>query len=221
VVHTWAELTTDEEEEPMKAQAPYRTKMRDSMVAIASRIVAVEGLAALQARRIALEAGCAVGTLYNVFGGLDFLIIEANATTLDELGAVLAKADVATAAGSNADRLLALALAYLGFANDNSNAWRAVFEHHMSPGTEVPAWYRERQGRLFGMVEAILQSTIADPVARSSSARALFSAVHGIVTIALDRKLGDFDLEEARRQVTFVVKAVAAGLARDNPASAG
>ncbi len=195
-------------------QAPYRTKMRDSMVMIASRIVNEEGLAAVQARRISQEAGCAVGTLYNVFGGLDYLIIEANAATLATLGEALAKADAASGnpAAPLAQRLLALANAYLRFANDNSKAWRAVFEHHMTPGTEVPAWYRERQGGLFALIESLLKDVVADPAARGSAARALFSAVHGIVAISLDQKLGDFDLAEAERQVQFVVKSVANGL---------
>lgn len=203
-------------------QAPYRTKMRDSMVAIASRIVNEEGLAAVQARRISQEAGCAVGTLYNVFGGLDFLIIEANAMTLATLGETLAKAN-ADAANSETpalgDRLLALALGYLKFADANSRAWRAVFEHHMTPGTDVPTWYRERQGGLFALIEALLSKVIADPSARSSAARAMFSAVHGIVAISLDEKLGAFDLAEAERQVRFVVKSVADGLAGPSTAT--
>ncbi|MEQ1615200.1 MAG: TetR/AcrR family transcriptional regulator, partial [Hyphomicrobiaceae bacterium] len=195
-------------------QAPYRTKMRDSMVMIASRIVNEEGLAAVQARRISQEAGCAVGTLYNVFGGLDYLIIEANAATLATLGEALARADAASGnpAAPLAQRLLALANAYLRFANDNSKAWRAVFEHHMTPGTEVPAWYRERQGGLFALIESLLKDVVADRATRGSAARALFSAVHGIVAISLDQKLGDFDLAEAERQVQFVVKSVANGL---------
>jgi AcrR family transcriptional regulator len=199
---------------PIMTQASYRTKMRDSMIVIASRIVTEEGLPAVQARRISQEAGCAVGTLYNVFGGLDFLIIEANAVTLAALGETLAKADGEAAAGpsSSADRLMALALAYLSFANGNSMAWRAVFEHHMTPGTDVPAWYRERQGGLFALIEAQLVKVIADPAERGSAARALFSAVHGIVAISLDHKLGDFDLTEAERQVRFIVKSVAGGL---------
>ena len=195
-------------------QAPYRQKMRDDMLAIANRIVAAEGLAALQARRIALEAKCAVGTLYNVFGGLDYLIIEANACTLDGLGAELAQANQIAATGTVADRLLALALAYLGFANKNTRAWRAIFEHQMSPNSEVPDWYRQRQGTLFGLVEDILDRVDPNPAVRISNARALFSAVHGIVAISLDSKLGDFDYAEAERQVRFIVTTIAAGLAQ-------
>ena len=195
-------------------QAPYRQKMRDDMLAIANRLVATEGLGALQARRIALEAKCAVGTLYNVFGGLDYLIIEANACTLDSLGVELASANQAAAAGSVAERLLALALAYLGFANTHTKAWRAVFEHQLAANVEVPDWYRQRQGTLFALVEDILDRVDPNPVVRISNARALFSAVHGIVAISLDSKLGDFNYAEAERQVRFVVTAIATGLAK-------
>ncbi len=192
--------------------APYRTQMRDSMVEIASRIVGSEGLAALQARRISQEAGCAVGTLYNIFGGLDMLIVEANATTLAALGRALTEAGERVMAKPIGDRLLALALAYLQFATDHSHAWHAVFEHHMAPGNDVPAWYRDRQRDLFALVETILVDVVDDTDERTSAARALFSAAHGIVAISLDQKLGDFNLAEAQRQIKFVVKSVADGL---------
>jgi AcrR family transcriptional regulator len=206
----------------MTATVPYRSQMRDRMVAIGSRIITDEGLGALQARRVAQEAQCAVGTLYNVFGGLDYLIIEANALTLEALGAALLRADVEAgglAAGADA-RLRALALAYLHFATDHSHAWRALFEHHMASGNNVPAWYRERQGRLFAMVEEILHRTFDDPSDRVMNARALFAAVHGIVSIALDRKLGDFDLAQTERQVRFIAGSVARGLDPNSPVPA-
>lgn len=190
--------------------APYRTKMRAAMIEIATRIVDAEGLPAVQARRVSQEAGCAVGTLYNVFGGLDYLIIDANALTLAKLGELLTSADDASLA--LADRLVALAKAYLDFATTHSNTWRAVFEHHMSPGSTVPDWYRERQDALFGLVETILEGVVADKARRRSAARALFSAVHGIVVIALDQKLGAFETSEAQWQVEFVVRSVAGGL---------
>ncbi len=193
-------------------QGSYRTKMRDHMLEIANRIISAEGLAAVQARRVAQEAGCAVGTLYNVFGGLDLLIIEANARTLDALRDKLARANEAASAAPMSDRLLGLALEYLEFASTHDKSWRAVFDHQMAPGAEVPSWYRERQGTLFALVETVLENTIADVALRASNARALFAAVHGIVVISLDSKLGNFDYGETQRQVRFVVGSVANGL---------
>lgn len=193
-------------------EVPYRQKMHARMLEIATSVIATDGLAALQARRVAQEAGCAVGTLYNVFGGLDDLIIAANAQTLDRLGEALSQSDHATADQAIKPRLLALALAYLAFAKNNSSAWRAVFEHQLGAGARVPDWYRERQAALFAIVEQVLGNAIVDVTLRTSAAKALFSAVHGIVTLSLDQKLGDFDPIEAERQVRFIVAASADGL---------
>ena len=47
------------------------------------------GLAALKARDLAREAGCAVGTIYNVFEHLDELILCVGSRTLAMLDAAL------------------------------------------------------------------------------------------------------------------------------------
>lgn len=198
----------------MSDQAPYREKTKTAMLAIAERIIAEEGLPAIQARRIAREADCAVGTLYNIFTSLDDLIIAVNARTLTALGDKLAEARDASKDADLAARLMALALAYLRFATVHQKPWRAVFEHHMSEGREVPAWYREAQDHLFALVEQVLADRLPDQLARRRAARALFSAVHGIVAISLDHKLGQFDAAETEAQVRFIVGAASRGLAQ-------
>jgi AcrR family transcriptional regulator len=191
----------------------YRQKLKAAMLSIAARILEAEGLEALQARRVAREAGCSVGTLYNIFENLDYLIIAANARTLEDLGRALIAACDASAKAALEDRLQALALASLRFAVVHQKSWRAVFEHHMTSGQPVPGWYREAQAKQFGLVEEVLLDVMPEPKTRSRAARALFSAVHGIVALALDRKLGEFDAVETEAQVRFVVTAAAKGLA--------
>jgi AcrR family transcriptional regulator len=191
----------------------YREKLQSAMLSIAARILEAEGLEGLQARRIAREAGCSVGTLYNIFASLDDLILVANAHTLEDLGRALIVARDASAHASLEDRLQALALAYLRFAVVHQKSWRAVFEHHMTSGQPVPAWYREAQAKQFGLVEEVLRDLMPEPIVRARAARALFSAVHGIVALALDRKLGEFDLAETEAQVRFVMAAASKGLA--------
>ena len=194
------------------SEQSYRDKTRAAMLAIAERILAEEGLAAIQARRIAREADCAVGTLYNIFDGLDELIVAANARALEALGRSLAAARDAAADRTPAGQLMALALAYLAYAARHEKPWRAIFEHHMSPGHDVPVWYRDAQARLFALVEEALADTLADPAERIRAARALFAAVHGVVAISLDHKLGQQDLRETEAQVRFIVTAASNGL---------
>ena len=124
----------------------YRNKLKANTLLVAKRIVENEGLSALQARRIAQEAGCSVGTIYNLYDGLDDLIIRVNAGTLQDLGAKLAAQQ--TTGENLAEDLTVLALAYLSFALDSQTSWRAVFEHQLSKDKTVPDWYRERQAEL-------------------------------------------------------------------------
>jgi AcrR family transcriptional regulator len=206
---------------PTSAPPTYRDEMRMKMLSIAKRVLADEGLAALQARRVADEAGCAVGTIYNVFKSLDNLIIEANSLTLSDLGAsliaVAQNSQVAAGKATVAERLQALGLAYLDFAVEHNKAWRAVFDHHMAPGNPVPDWYRQKQAQLFGLVEQVLGDVIVDGEHRSRAARALFSSVHGVVMLSLAGTLGPTDRAETEAQVRFIVRAVADGVTRSGP----
>ena len=194
------------------AERTYRERLRTNTLLVARKIVSSEGLTALQARRVAQEAGCSVGTIYNLYDGLDDLVINVNAATLEDLGANL-KAEMQQSAGvALSERLTGLALAYLGFALDSQPSWRAVFEHQLAKDRTVPDWYRERQAGLFAIVEDILASAVSDARERAMAARALFSAVHGIVSLALDQKLGGFDRAATESQIRFIVGTAARGL---------
>ncbi len=195
------------------SDAPFRTRLKLRMLQIAERLLEEEGLPGVQARVIAKEADCAVGTLYNIFNGLDGLIVAANTQTLRAFGRAGEAAMRRTGDRPFGDQLEALALAYLDFAVTHSRRWKAVFDHQMSGGESVPAPYRIDQNRLFALIELPLATIIPDPAERASAARSLFAAVHGIVALALDRKLGPFDAAETERQVRFIVDLMARGLA--------
>ena len=198
----------------MTMTAPdYRERLKTTILMVARDVLVNEGLGALQARRIAREADCSVGTIYNLYGNLDLVALSANAMTLSDLKDDLAKA-LQTADDTLAARLDALASAYLSFAINKQHAWRAVFEHRLaSETTKVPDWYRDAQEELFALVQQALTKTIDDVPQRREAARALLSAVHGVVSIALDQKRGDFDAAATASQVKFVARTLARGLA--------
>ena len=191
----------------------YRQKLKANTLVVARRIVVSEGLAGLQARRIAQEAGCSVGTIYNLYDGLDDLILRVNAGTLETLGESLVRHRELSAGQDLPLRLTQLALAYLSFALESEMAWRAVFEHQFAKPRVVPEWYLDCQNNLFAIVEGILEPAVRDESERRLAARALFSAVHGIVSLALDQKLGGFDRASTEAQIRFIVSAAAKGLA--------
>ncbi|MFA9474534.1 MAG: TetR/AcrR family transcriptional regulator [Filomicrobium sp.] len=190
----------------------FRNKLRESILEIGKRLIEEEGLSSVQARRIAIEAGCAVGSIYNVFEDLDELIIELNRRTLDELEAKLQAAHDQPKQATTHGRLLALARAYFLYATNHKMPWRAIFEHQLPEGRTAPPEYREDQDRLFALVEECLANDITEKDQRKNAARALFASVHGIVSLSLDRKLGDFEPEATRRQIEFLIGCTAHGL---------
>jgi AcrR family transcriptional regulator len=195
------------------AREPFRVRLRQEVIGLAERIVTSEGLPALQARRVAGDAGCSVGTVYNVFGDLDGLIIAVNERTLDLLGEPLTSAFEKNAKHPTAGRLTALALAYMQFAIANQLRWRAVFEHRLPAAREVPEHYRANQARLLSLIEETIAREIPDKDKRSHAARALFAAVHGIIALALDNRMSPFDAGTVEAEIRFIVRAAAAGLA--------
>ncbi len=189
-----------------------RAHLREKALIAAQRILSEEGLSGVQARRVAEAAGCSVGTLYNLYPRLDDLVIAVNAATLSRLGEQVHAAMRAQLAREPEAVLEAMALAYLDFAQANRACWQAVFQHGLSEGQVVPDWYRAHQNDLFAMVEEILAPQITDPDECRMASRTLFGAVHGVVSLALDEKLGAFDPAPVRDQVAFLISAVVRGL---------
>jgi hypothetical protein len=91
-------------------------------------------------------------------------------------------------------RLTNMTLAYLDFAARNTMRWRAVFDHRLANGRELPAWYVEDQRPLFEPIEGPLPTLQpeAAPEARLLIARSLFSAVHGLCCWAWRRSFSAF-----------------------------
>lgn len=197
-----------------------RANLRDALIEAAEKTIAAGGLTQLRARQLAFEVGCAVGAIYNVVSDIDDLILAVNERTLQLLEAELTKPVVgpepsALRSEPAIEKLVQLALGYLNFAADHGPRWRAIFEHRMSAGGEIPDWYRARQRRLFGFLDqplSELQPQLS-PARRLAIARSLFSAVHGIVALGLDEKIEAIALPDLREQLTFVVTAMGRGLA--------
>ncbi|MGA2044687.1 MAG: TetR/AcrR family transcriptional regulator [Roseiarcus sp.] len=203
-----------------------RVALRDALEASAARIIGERGYQALRAREVAADVGCALGAIYGVFPDLDALILAVKQRTLDALDAEitrrLAAAD-ASAAQSGASRqeqaersLHSLARLYLAFASENPRLWRTVFEHRV-PDSKVPDAYLARLDRVLTYVEHPL-ATLAPTMPRRERAlfaRALFSAVHGIVALGLDGKLGALSAQSLQWQVGALVHAAVLGLAAE------
>jgi AcrR family transcriptional regulator len=203
---------------PMAKQGDRYAELRTRLIDAAERQIAENGLAAVKARDLAREAGCSVGTIYNVFDHLDELVLCVGSRTLAMLDRTLGKAQSRGSDGSTeepVDHLVRLALAYLEFAAAHTVRWRALFEHRMSEVRPPPDWYIEQQHALFAQVERPLLTLLPelDADARRILARTLFSAVHGIVALGLEEKLVSLPVSDLRTQLAATVRAITAGRA--------
>lgn len=166
-----------------------REELKEISLQAAEQLVAANGLGGLSARKVVACIGYTVGSLYMVFRNLDDLIIQMNERTLDSLHEALERALAHRPPPSAAIRVLAQA--YLEFALTQTNRWLALYEHRMPDDQAMPDSFTEKVSRIFGLVQQHLALLCPQ---RSSNdvelaARALWSGIHGVCMLSLDRKL--------------------------------
>ncbi|MEL6206893.1 MAG: TetR/AcrR family transcriptional regulator [Pseudomonadota bacterium] len=168
-----------------------RADLRQRLVDAAEARVRAGGLSTLRARDLAKEAGCAVGAIYNVFDDMTALGLAVNARTFARFGQSVRDALAASGEQSPREELKTMGRTYLNFAASDPYAWRALFDIQMSDKQDVPHWYVTELGRLFTIIHGPLSRLRPDlPKAEIDLlTRALFSSVHGIVLLGLERRL--------------------------------
>lgn len=193
--------------------APKRELLRETLLQIAERTIDEKGYQALRARALTDEAGCALGALYTVFPDMDALMIEVKLRILDQLDATMA---AVTVEGAEA-QLLALADTYLGFAVSCKRRWQTLFQHRLADEAIMPELYFQRLAEIFAHVEKPLAAILplSSAAARASTGRALFAAVHGIVVLGLEQRLGQTDEQAIRVQFHILVQSAIAGLTQN------
>ncbi len=197
-------------------------QLRQSLLeAIAARITQ-SGLSSVTTRSLASEVGCSVAGIYRIFGDLDSLILESNLGTLILFDGYIARTrqeGFARHPAGARDFLVRLALAYLDFALDHPNRWRALFEFRWASADRmIPEWYALEQVRLFSYIEGPLRILCPDLESEPLKllARSLFSVTHGLVSLGLDQRLMPVSPDLLREQIRLVVDATSAGLGRSD-----
>ena len=190
-----------------------RAKLREDLILAAEKSIARGGLAGLKTRDLARQIGCANGAVYNLVEDMDELILRVGSRTLARLDAALSEAE-SRGPAVPADMLVRIALAYCDFAAENLQLWRALFEHRMAPGKDLPEWAIGEQMNMFRHIHRPLAVLYPKRSAEqlSVTARSMFSAVHGMVALGLEQKLIAVPLEALRSEVATIVTAMVTGL---------
>lgn len=155
----------------------------------AESILEEEGYKGLSTRKVAAAIGYTVGTLYLVFEDQEDMVLQINGRTLDALYEWLrARRGNATA---TREMLLALAEAYIAYAETETPRWNLLFEYIAAEGNELPDWYQAKLGKVFGLVEMALKP-LADQRSMQEiqqAARVLWASVHGICTLKIRHRM--------------------------------
>jgi hypothetical protein len=93
-----------------------------------------------------------------------------------------------------------------------------LFEHRLPDGAAAPSWLVEDQNRLFSHVEAPLAELLPHENAMqlAMTARSLFSAIHGVVSVGLDEKLANMSTTALDKQVARTARVLVTGLVAEH-----
>lgn len=181
-----------------------RAALREKLIDVAEHSIAEHGLHSLKAREVAKEAGIALGAIYTHFSDMQALIMAVNGRTFHRLGEQVTQAVQAANTDSPNRQMVVMAHAYLAFAAENTALWRALFDLEMSTDGTVPDWYLRELAALFALIAAPLSRIYPerDKEALDLTVRAMFSAVHGIVLLGLEKRISAVPLPKIEEMIT-------------------
>lgn len=171
-----------------------RDELREIIISAGHRHMSDVGFAHFSAREVAKRIGYSIGTIYNVMGSYDALILAINGRTLDLwLDYLVGRLD-----GTTDDRLKQAIGAYFEFAVVNRHAWAALYDFRLPDDIEPPRDYQDKVTAITAVVvrelAAVLPSSHRDKA--GSLARSLLATVHGHCFFTLNgtfRMLGETD----------------------------
>jgi AcrR family transcriptional regulator len=166
----------------------------EAILKVATDLAEADGLRGVGLRAIAAQLGISPGTIYNVVGDMDDVVLMLNAQTLQRLQKVLlSEILVGREAMLN---VFAVADAYITFVLDNAKSWSVILEHSLASDKKSPDWYQEELDKTIGLVDRVLKPIISDKRERRRSVAALWAALQGLASLAASGKLSMVDQDD-------------------------
>ena len=161
-----------------------RGELREMIVREGHRQMSDVGFARFSAREVAKAIGYSIGTLYNVFGSYDQLILAINGRTLE-----LWLADLEARLAEQAEeRLHAAVAAYFEFAMRHGNAWTALYDFRLPENETMPEDYQRKVTAITDVVVREIAAAVPKEHRDMAPAlaRSLLATVHGHCYFALN-----------------------------------
>jgi AcrR family transcriptional regulator len=182
---------------------PLHKTSQEAILNVASALADAEGLRGVGVRAIAARLGISPGTLYNVIGDIDDIILRVNAQTLIRLRDALR---AAIAADRDAmSNVFAVADAYVDFVHDNPKRWSMLIEHSLASDKALPIWYQETLDQTVATVDQLLQPMIPDRKQRRRVVAVLWAALEGVASLTASGKLSIVDDDGPHALVRLLV----------------
>lgn len=175
-------------------------EIREMVLAAAETIIVDEGSSALTARRIAMNIGYTVGSIYMVFDSMADLVMHINAGTVDALTGQMQQVPDCTPE----QHITELAKTYVAFADQNFNRWSMIFVRD----NELPEWYRQKIKQILSLVEAQFARLAPNGSTQQNrlAANALWSGIHGICSLSLSHDPDATNIKEVEDTVVLLAK---------------
>lgn len=181
--------------------------LRDSLISAAQELIAEVGVEKVTARAIASKAGCGLGTIYNAYPDLRSLFMEVNARTHDKIEIAFEKVIPEVRGKSPIDKLIALSIAYVAFAKENTHLWRAMFDFNVHDMEEIPESYGSSIDKMFSYIEIQVAALMPDldDQGRFLMTRALYSSVHGIMYLGIENRISGISFNQIEAMIIAVL----------------
>jgi AcrR family transcriptional regulator len=167
------------------AERYHHGNLRASLIEAAGRIVESKGLEALSLREAARSVGVSHAAPYRHFADKEALVA---ALATDAFERLLDRLQTVPPGGEAVERLVALAVAYVGFARDEPGRFQLMFHREARDRDKYPELYAAAI-RAYELNAAAVAAVLPPGSDVALAAEAAWALVHGIANLMLERQL--------------------------------
>jgi AcrR family transcriptional regulator len=175
----------------------------EAILQVAADLAAAEGLKGVGIRAIAAKLHVSPGTLYNVVGDIDDIILRVNEQTL--IGVRNALRDAIAPDRDVVSNVLAMACAYIDFVRARPKHWSMLIEYSIGTDKALPGWYQDSLDETVGTVEQLLRPLIAGRKDRQRAVAILWATLQGVATLTASGKLSLVDDDDPHALVELLI----------------
>lgn len=187
-----------------------RRQLKEDIFRLCYETVKQDGAAAINARKVAKEIGCSVGSIYNVFENLDAIILEINSKTLQWLEERIT--NIIENTGDPMEALFGFGSMYIELGRDHYQLWNTLFEHPRKDKTPKPEWYQQKVSNIFALISTTIAPLFDNDLKKADAAtKILWAGFHGISALALSGRLENVKAASAPEMVNTLITNFIAG----------